>query len=602
MLTRTKIICTMGPAVSKYQKILQLIDAGMNVARINMSHGNHDEHEKLIEMLKKARRERQVPLAIMLDTRGPEIRVGKIKGNAISLKKGQYLKIKRETSPDLEEGIYLTPSEIIEDIQLHANVLFDDGYIKSRVVEKTATEITVEIRNSGILRSQKGVNIPHAELNLPAITEQDIRDIIFGCKQEIDLLAASFIRSSDHVLEIKQLLSKHQSSHILLIAKIESSLGVKNFESILQAADGIMIARGDLGVELPITQVPKLQKMMIRKCYQAFKPVVTATQMLESMIENPRPTRAEVSDVANAIYDSTSAVMLSGETAVGKYPIETVRLMRSTIIAAEKDFEYEEFFYRDVARHVFNNISPSVSLAAVKTAYASRGEALITLTTSGFTARVMSRFRPEMPIIAVTPQEKTYHQLAFIWGVVPIHATVNDVKQGMLKASYFALKNKLLSYGDLIVVTSGSPFGISGTTNMMLVDHIGDVLIRGMPGSGKRIRGKVALILSDDSDASRLVKGRLVVLAHCDEKHKSSLKGAIGIILQNHVDDSHSEEMGKLIAHELHIPILLRADAACSILKDDQIITLDPAKGLVFEGTVEEEKFLSQEVCDKKGR
>ena len=289
--------------------------------------------------------------------------------------------------------------------------------------------------------------------------------------------------------------------------------------------------------------------------------------------------------------------MLSGETAVGKYPVETVRLMRSTIIAAEKDFNYEEFFYRDVSIRVFNDISSSVSLAAVKTAYTGRGKALIALTTSGFTARVMARFRPKMPIIAVTPRESTYHQLAFVWGVVPVHAAVDNVKQGMAKASCFALKHKLLHYGDLIVVTSGSPFGVSGTTNMMLVDNIGDVLVRGVLGEGKKVHGKVTLIISFDPEVPYLVKDRLVVIPHCDERYKDFLKGAAGIILQNHPDDYHSEETGKIIAHDLKIPILLRADAACTILKEGQLVTLDPSKGLIFEGLVESEDEMLSQVC-----
>ena len=597
MLTRTKIVCTMGPAVSDYKKILELIDAGMNVARLNMSHGDHSQHEEIIRMLKQARKEKGIPLSIMLDTKGPEIRVCKIKGGVIPLKKKQTLKIMRDHVEGSEKGISFHPLEIVDDIPLDATILFDDGYLSSHVIEKSKEGILVEIQNNGILRSQKGVNIPHVELKLPAVTEQDIEDIIFGCKQGIDLLAASFIRSADHILEIKKLLAAHGSSHILVIAKIENALGVKNFDSILHASDGIMVARGDLGVELPITEVPKLQKMMIRKCYQLFKPVITATQMLESMMENLRPTRAEVSDVANAIYDSTSAVMLSGETAVGKYPIETVQLMRDTVVAAEKDFKYEEFFYNDVERGVYNDISSSVSLAAVKTAYTGRGKALIALTTSGFTARVMARFRPKMPIIAITPQESTYHQLAFVWGVVPVHAAVDNVKQGMAKASCFALQHKLLQYGDLIVVTSGSPFGVSGTTNMMLVDNIGEVLVRGMVGEGKKVHGKISLIISFDPEASYLVKDRLVVIPRCDERCKDLLKGAAGIILQNHPDDYHSEETGKIIAHDLKIPILLRADAACTILKEDQLVTLDTAKGLVFEGIVESEQEMLTQPC-----
>lgn len=593
MRTRTKIICTLGPATNSYEKILQLIDAGMNVARINMSHGEYDKHRETIENVKRARKEKGIPLAIMLDTKGPEVRVGNL-SEPIGLNRGDRLKISKE--PQKGE-ITLEPFEVIQAIKVGSEVLFDDGYITSKVVEKHPDFLVVEIENPGKLKSQKGVNVPHTELDLPAVTERDIADIEFGCKEGIDLLAASFIRSPEHVTTIKELLKKFGGPHVMVVSKIENATGVKNFDSILQVSDGIMVARGDLGVELPVTQIPKLQKVMIRKCYQSFKPVVTATQMLESMIENPRPTRAEVSDVANAVYDSTSAVMLSGETAVGKYPIETVKLMRSTVLEAEKDFSYEDFFYKDVAEHIFNDISSSVALAAVKTSYSAHGKALIALTTSGFTARLMGRFRPEMPIIAVTPDEKTYHQLAFSWGTVPVLEKVKNVKEGVQKASCYVLTHKLVRYGDLIVITSGTPFGVSGTTNVMLVDNIGDVLVRGMPGSGKRVHGEVEFLLSFDPEEKYAFEGKVVVLTHCMEEFQPHLKGAVGIVLQNHPDDSRSEDFAKQITHDMKIPLLVRADAACSILEKGQLVTLDPMKGLVFEGVVESEEEMRDQVC-----
>lgn len=591
MRTRTKIICTLGPATNSYEKIVELIDAGMNVARINMSHGSHDQHKETIGFLKKARAEKKIPLAIMLDTKGPEVRVGSLK-SPLELKKGDRLTITKEGE------LTLVPFEVVQDVKIGAELLFDDGYITSEVVAKDENSLTIEIQNPGILKSQKGVNIPHAELNLPAVTDQDIADIEFGCKNGIDILAASFIRSPEHILTIKEILSKNKASHVLVIAKIENALGVKNFDAILQTADGIMVARGDLGVELPVTEVPRLQKMMIRKCYQSFKPVVTATQMLESMIHSPRPTRAEVSDVANAIYDSTSAVMLSGETAVGSYPIETVKLMRNTVLAAEKDFDCEAFFYRDAARQTFNDISSSVALAAVKTAYSAHGKGLIALTTSGFTARLMARFRPEMPIIAVTSEEKIYHQLAFVWGTVPVLEKVKDVKQGVQRASCYAMTHKLVGYGDLIIVTAGTPFGISGTTNMMLVDNIGEVLVRAAPGEGKLTHGEVAILLTLDSPPD--LKNKLVVMPHCNESYIPHLQGIKGLVLQNHPDDAHSEEVAKEIAHDQKIPIIVRADAACSVLKKDQVVTLDPAKGLIFAGIVESEEEMLHQVCNIK--
>lgn len=593
MRTRTKIICTLGPATNSYEKIVQLIDAGMNVARINMSHGGYDQHKATIDTLKKARKDKDIPLAIMLDTKGPEVRVG-VLPSPLVLEKGAHLKISQDTG---EGEITLEPISVIKDIKMGAQVLFDDGYITSKVVEKHPDFLVVEIQNPGVLKSQKGVNIPHAELDLPAVTDRDIADIEFGCKEGIDILAASFIRSADHIMTIKKLLAKNHSKHVMVIAKIENALGVKNFDSILQASDGIMVARGDLGVELPVTQVPKLQKVMIKKCYQSFKPVVTATQMLESMISNPRPTRAEVSDVANAVYDSTSCVMLSGETAVGQYPIETVKIMRSTIEEAEKDFDYQDLFHHESSHHDFHDISSSVALASVKTAYSANGKALIALTTSGFTARLMGRFRPEMPIVAVTPDEKTYHQLAFSWGTVPVLEKVKDVKEGVQKASCFVLTHKLVRYGDLIVVTSGTPFGVCGTTNVMLVDNIGDVLVRGIPGSGRKTHGKVEFFLSFDPEASYDFKEKMVVITQCIEEYEPVLKTAGGIILQNNPDDTRSEDLAKQFAHDYKVPLLIRADAASTTLKKDQLVTLDPCKGLVFEGIVESEDEMRNQVC-----
>lgn len=473
MRTRTKIICTMGPAVSRYETILELIDAGMDVARINFSHGTQAEHGETIQTLKKAREFKKVPLAIMIDTKGPEIRVGNIQGGSLSLEVKQTLFLVKETVEGNAKKIQVHPAVVLDNLKEGMMVLFDDGYIISKVVKKSKEGVLIEIQNSGILKSHKGVNIPNAQIDLPAMTDQDQDDIIFGCKHDVDLIAASFIRSADHVMEIKKLLKEQGKSEILVVAKIENSLGVQNFDSIVQAADGVMVARGDLGVELPLPQVPRLQKMMIRKCVQLSKPVVTATQMLESMIKNPRPTRAEVSDVANAIYDSTSAVMLSGETAVGLYPVETVKMMKSVVQEAENDFNYRTFFEKEAKANGYD-VSYSVALAAAKTAYSANAKAIFVFTNSGFTARLLSRFRPEMPIIALSSHLKTYHQLSFNWGIVSVRpAEVNNIEEAFKLASDFALKQHLVQLGDLVIVTAGSPFGVSGTTNMMMVKKVG---------------------------------------------------------------------------------------------------------------------------------
>jgi pyruvate kinase len=472
MSTKTKIICTMGPAVSTYEQILALIDAGMNVARLNFSHSTQEEHLKTIQLLKKARAERKISLAIMLDTKGPEIRVGNLKGGSLSLEAGQQVLLVGDRIEGDSNIIPITPAAVLESIEEGMSILFDDGYILSKVIKKEKKGVTIEIQNGGILKTHKGINIPLAYINLPAMTEQDIQDITFGCLQDVDVIAASFIRSADHILEIKNLLKKQSKSHILVIAKIENSLGVKNFDAILDVADGIMVARGDLGVELPLEQVPQLQKMMIRKCYQKGKPSITATQMLETMIYNPRPTRAEVSDVANAIYDSTTCVMLSAETASGKYPIQAVQMMKNIIQETEKEFSYRDFFAHSITID-YHDIASSVALASVKTAYSLQAKAIFAFTTSGSTTRLISQFRPEMPIFGLTANERTYQQLSLYWGVIPIDPLQSkNIYDDFTKTSSFAIDYPFLKRGDCVVVTAGSSFGVPGSTNMMMVTKV----------------------------------------------------------------------------------------------------------------------------------
>ncbi|MCE5317057.1 MAG: pyruvate kinase [Parachlamydia sp.] len=583
---RTKIICTIGPAVSSLDKMIELIRSGMNVARLNFSHGTHEEHLNRIESLKEARKQLQVPLAIMLDTKGPEIRLGKIKQGSVELKAGQkWLLVKEKIEGDAER-VTVLPESIYNQIQTGMCVLFDDGYISSYVIERTAEGIVVKIENGGVIRSGKGVNIPNVSLELPDITPEDEADIRFGCRQDIDLIAASFVRSPEQILAIKKLLAEEKKSDILIIAKIENSEGVNNFDSIIQVADGIMIARGDLGVEVPLSQVPKLQKMMIRKCYLAGKPSVTATQMLESMINNPRPTRAEASDVANAIYDGTSAVMLSGETAIGKYPIAAVNIMKEIIKEAEGDVDYRAFFnlYGNI---FFRDVPSAVSLACVKTAYSTNAKAIFACTSSGSSARLVSRLRPPMLIVAMTPNQKCYHQLASNWGITPVYNTESTtITEAFAILSAYALERKLVSYGDLVIISAGTPFGVSGTTNMMLVESIGDVLVRAKSGAGARVYGNVAFVLSPEGVKPYAVRGQLLVIAKCDERYQPLIQQASGVILQNHIDDAQSENHLIELAQIFHKPYVVRADAATQVLKEGQLVTLDPEKALVYKGVV----------------
>lgn len=586
LMIKTKIICTVGPSVDSSDKIIALMNAGMNVARLNFSHGTYEEHLRFINYLKDARKSLGVPLAIMLDTKGPEIRIGKIKDDQIALVAGQKWILTKDKLIGDDSIVSINPGNILDQLSIGNRVLFDDGYLESYIVDKTDNGVIVELVNGGSIRSGKGVNIPNTSLNLPVVTEKDIEDIKFGCEQDVDIIAASFVRSAEHVLTIKKLLIEQKKPEILVIAKIENNEGVQNFDNIVQAADGIMIARGDLGVEVPISHVPRLQKMMIRKSYLSGKPVVTATQMLESMILNPRPTRAETSDVANAIYDSTSAVMLSGETAIGRYPIEAVNLMRSIIEEAEADFNYRSFFDQH-SPIIYHDVPSAVTLATVKTAYSSNAKAIFAFTQGGTTARLLSRLRPRMPIIAMTSQEKIFHQLSFNWGITPLLSPkCASYSEGFKELSQFSLDKHITSYGDLVVLIAGNPFGISGTTNMMLVESIGDVLVRGHIGYGTSIYGNVTIVLAPEKKQPFEVKDQLIVIAKCDETYLHLLKEAAGIILQNHINDITSEKYAKKIALGLKKPILLRADAACLNLKEGQLVTLDPEKALIYKGVI----------------
>jgi pyruvate kinase len=583
MKTKTKVICTLGPAVDSYEKVLALAAAGMDVARINCSHGTHKEHAERIAHVKKAREELNLPIAIMLDTKGPEIRIGELKDQIIKVKKGDRITL-GSSGDGTNNQVAINPPSILENLTIGTPILFNDGYILSKIIEKKSDQVVVEIANDGVLASRKGVNIPHADLNLPAMTEADKKDLTFACQQEVDLIAASFIRSAEHLLEIKSLLAKEGREDILVIAKIENNQGVENFDQIVIVADGVMIARGDLGVELDLGTIPRLQKMMIRKCFAASKPAIIATQMLESMIANPRPTRAEVSDVANAIDQSASGVMLSAETAVGKYPIEALLCMKRVLSLAEReDFNYREFFEHHAKRD-FPSVSSSIAMAAVSTSYSCGAKTIIACTTSGFTARNVSRFRPAAPIIALTTSKRIYHQLAFYWGVYPVYQPeINGLEDAFKKGIAFALSQKFLSFGDLVVITAGSIFGTKGSTNMLLVESVGNVLIRGHKGIGKKCSGRIRKIV--DFRSPEEIQPDTILLTHkCDGAMHEMAKKAAGIILDASSKDIESENLAITLGRTYQMAVILRAENAMKVLTNDQIVTIDPQKGLIYAG------------------
>jgi len=586
MGTKTKIICTIGPAVNSVERIEQLIRSGMSIARVNFSHSSYEQHKETIYNLKEARDRCKVPLAIMMDTRGPEIRTGAIEGGEIAVCQGSTLTLVQEG----EEGdgkLAIRPSVVLESLEEGTLLLIDNGYIQAKVVERSHGRIVIEFLNSGVVRSSKGINIPGVQVSLPALTEKDIADITFGCQEGLEIIAASFIRTADNVLDIKRLLLDLGRPEMLLLAKIENAEGVQNFESILHVADGIMVARGDLGVEVPISQVPKLQKMMIKKCNLIGKPVVTATQMLESMMTNPRPTRAEVSDVANAIYDGTSSVMLSGETAVGNYPIESVETMRSVVLEAEEDFEYNAFFDLHAQRS-YHDIPSALTLSAVKTADSLDAKAIFSFTHSGATARLLSRLKPRMPIIGFTTELCTYHQLSLLWGVFPVmcEEVCSTIGEAFAYASAWALRHTFVTYGDLVVVTTGFPFWVSGTTNTILVESIGDVLARGSIGFGARVHGSILLVPGPSLARPCCAQGAVVVLTTFSEELLSLVLEASGVILQSFPEDDEAEERLLRVCQEKNKPVIVGVDGAFRALRETQLVTLDPEKAIIYKGII----------------
>jgi pyruvate kinase len=582
--SKTKVVCTIGPAVNSLDRIIQLQNIGMNVARLNFSHGTHPQHLQTIKLLKEAREKTALPLAIMLDTKGPEIRVGKLEDDEVELHLKQRVFLTAKEIEGNKEMISLTPGSVLEDLKEGDLILFDDGYISSHVVQKRPDGVVVEIDHPGILRSSKGVNIPDTSLNLPAVTEKDIEDIKLGCEQEVDIVAASFIRSREHVLEIRELLRKFGGEKIRLYAKIENREGVTNFEEILAEVDGIIIARGDLGVEIKISEVPPLQKKMIRMSCSQGKPTLTATQMLESMIYNPRPTRAEASDVANAIFDSSSAVMLSGETAMGRYPFEAVRTMKEIIQAAEEEFDYK-LFYKSYMDQIVFDLAAAVASASVKTAMTTRAKAIFCFTTSGFTARCLSRVRPPIPILALTTDEKVYHQMASNWGVCPLYAnSVRSIEEAYGKVSSYALKEGFVSIGDLVIIVAGSPFGVAGTTNMMLLETIGDVLFRAQGGQGKIVQGRLFICEDIEKAKTSDIEGAIVLIRECKDQYEAKLKKAKGLILCNESTDHGSPASIIEIAKRNNLSIIWGVDVLLAPdVEPGKWVTLDPESLIMFE-------------------
>ncbi|MBQ6807496.1 MAG: pyruvate kinase [Lachnospiraceae bacterium] len=471
-MRKTKIICTMGPSTDNEEVLKQLMIEGMNVARCNFSHGSYEEHKKRMDMIKKLRKELKKPIAILLDTKGPEVRVKQFKQGKITLQEGQLFTLTSEDVEGTEEKVSVTYSRLYEDLEVGMKVLIDDGLIEMRVEKVEQTNIICRVINGGVVSNNKGINVPDVNLSMPYLSEKDREDILFGISQDVDFIAASFVQCKDDILQLRKLLDKNGGEEINIIAKIENVQGVENIDEIIEVSDGIMIARGDMGVEIPYEEVPVIQKMIIKKVYGMGKQVITATQMLDSMIKNPRPTRAETTDVANAVYDGTSAIMLSGETAAGAYPVEAVKTMVKIAERTEQDVDYRKrFFNHD--RKANPDITDAICHATCTTAHDLNAKAIVTVTKSGRSARMISRYRPASDIISCATTEKVCRQLNLAWGVSPLvikeEKEVFDLFNHAISA---AEKIGLLKKGDLTVITSGVPIGMSGTTNMIKVQNV----------------------------------------------------------------------------------------------------------------------------------
>ena len=456
-MKKTKIVCTMGPGTNDPEVVRKLVKGGMDIARFNFSHGTHEEQKVRMDMIKKLRDEEKVPVAILLDTKGPEIRTGVLKeGKKVTLETGRTFTLSTKEIEGDNTRVSITYPGLIDDVQIGSTILIDDGLIGLEVKEKTESEIVCKITNGGELGERKGVNVPNVPVRLPAITDKDREDIKFGVEQEIDFIAASFVRNAECILEIKAYLRELKAPYIPIIAKIENAEGIQNIDEIIRCADGIMVARGDLGVEIPAEEVPYLQKVLIQKCNDNFKPVITATQMLDSMIRNPRPTRAEVTDVANAVYDGTDVVMLSGETAMGKYPVEALKMMVQIVEDTESHLDYSDYRKRKVYASKNQNISSAVCYASVSTAHDLEAVAVVTPTITGFTARMLSKWRPAAHIMGMSPSMSVVRQMMIYWGVKPIWSRRADSTDELIESSVDELKNlNLVKAGDLIVVTAG---------------------------------------------------------------------------------------------------------------------------------------------------
>ncbi|RDU36218.1 pyruvate kinase [Neobacillus piezotolerans] len=581
-MRKTKIVCTIGPASESVEKLKDLMVSGMNVARLNFSHGDFEEHGARIANIRKAAEMTGKTVAILLDTKGPEIRTHNMRDGAIELIAGENVAVSMkevEGSPDM---FSITYPGLIEDVSRGSKILLDDGLIGLEVtdIDQDNQLIHTKILNTGTLKNKKGVNVPGVSVNLPGITDKDRKDILFGIEQDIDFIAASFVRRAKDVLEIRQLLEENNASHIHIIPKIENQEGVDNIDEILEVSDGLMVARGDLGVEIPAEEVPLVQKMLINKCNAEGKPVITATQMLDSMQRNPRPTRAEASDVANAIFDGTDAIMLSGETAAGLYPVEAVQTMHNIASRAEEALNHKEILQKR-SRDTETNTTDAIGQSVAYTALNLQVSAIITPTVSGHSARMVSKYRTKAPIVAVTSDKGTQRRLCLVWGVYPqIGRKVKTTDEMMDIAVGESLNSGIVQHGDLVIITAGVPVAEAGTTNLMKIHIVGDILAKGQGIGKKSAYGKAVIARNAEEALAKITPGDILITIGSDREMVPALEKCGALIAEEGGLTSHAAVVGL----NLGIPVIVGVENATDVLKDGQEITVDATRGVIYNG------------------
>lgn len=581
MLKKTKIICTMGPRTEAPGVLEKMMEAGMNVARFNFSHGNHEEQEGRIKFVRETAAKTNKTIALLLDTKGPEMRLGKFAEGKVKLVEGQTFTLTSQEVSGTTEIASVNHALLPQEVTAGDKILLADGLVELLVEKTEGDNITTTVLNSGEIGDRKRVAAPGVSLNLPFLSEKDIADIQFGMKQDMDFIAASFVQRAADVLAIRKVLEDGNAS-MDIIAKIENAEGVKNIDEILKVADGVMVARGDLGVEIPAEEVPIVQKQIIEKCNKAGKPVITATQMLESMIMNPRPTRAEASDIANAIMDGSDCIMLSGETAQGKYPVEAVETMARIAVRTESALNYSSIL---IAKGIIpqRTTTDAISHATVQIAHELGASAILTSTQHGYTARMVSKYRPPANIVAVTPHLKTMRRMMLLWGVIPVLGVTSENSDEMVRNSVqYALAAGAVKDGDLVVLTAGVPAGMTGTTNMIRVHVVGNILFKGMGIGQKAVTGRVCIVNSMKDIETKLKEGDILVIGSIDEETAPYAVKAAAIVAEEGGLTSHAAVVG--ISYGM--PVIVGVDGATERLQDGAIVTVDASRGLVFQGEI----------------